>query len=116
MMARYYVTFAARRRGAVGQPWPYARIVTAPTAAAAVVALYGRYEAIGAAEVSEVDPDAPDLPHDRVRLRPGIAAGCGQACACCYVIPTTAAAGRTLTATRTRIEVRASVHHYQESP
>jgi hypothetical protein len=86
-MPRYYVTFDARRRGAVGQPWPYARIVTAPSATAAVAALYGPYEAIAAAEVAEVDPHAPDLPHDRVRLRPGVVAGCGQPCAVCYVIP-----------------------------
>jgi hypothetical protein len=108
-MPRYYVTFEAKRRGAVGQPWPYARIVTAPTAVAAVAALYASHEAITSAEVAEVDPMAPDLPHDRARLRPGVRVGCGQPCAECYVIPTATATriGSAVWHARARPEVRA---------
>ena len=107
MMPRYYVTFLGRRRGAVGQSWAYAQILTAETPHAAILGCRARYDDVSSVSVVKVDPETPALPHDRLRLRPGIETGCGQPCGCCYVIPTNTAAHRALAAGLTRAEVRA---------
>lgn len=107
-MARYYVTFLGRRRGAVGQPWPYARIVSADTPAEAVRACSRSHEALAHVEYREIDEDAPALPHDRLYLRPGVDTGCGKpSCTCCYVIPMTTDAHRALSARHARSGVSA---------
>ena len=103
-MARFYVTFLGRRRGAVGQSWAYARILTATSASEAVRACYRTHEYLECAEVRELDPNAPALPHDRMRLRPGVALGCGQPCVDCYVMPMNNAAHRALSAGHARPE------------